>query len=238
MMLPPVEREVRVQQLAEAEKHVLVATDCLSEGINLQEHFDAVIHYDLSWNPTRHEQREGRVDRFGQAKKEVRVVTYYGIDNQIDGVVLDVLLRKHRNIRNSLGISVPVPVNTDDIVEAIFEGLLLRERSGGLIENYLPGFEAFMKPKKEDLYAQWDSATERERRSRTMFAQAGIKVDGDFGRSTQRALIRFQRQRGIEVDGVAGPEVFQILSGGAEKSLTEMDNDELLQLVALDLEQL
>jgi SNF2 family DNA or RNA helicase len=45
---------------------VLVATDCLSEGINLQEHFDAVVHYDLSWNPTRHEQREGRVDRFGQ----------------------------------------------------------------------------------------------------------------------------------------------------------------------------
>jgi SNF2 family DNA or RNA helicase len=46
---------------------VLVATDCLSEGVNLQEHFDAVVHYDLSWNPTRHEQREGRVDRFGQS---------------------------------------------------------------------------------------------------------------------------------------------------------------------------
>ena len=45
---------------------VLVATDCLSEGVNLQEHFQAVVHYDLAWNPTRHEQREGRVDRFGQ----------------------------------------------------------------------------------------------------------------------------------------------------------------------------
>ncbi|GAA4940237.1 hypothetical protein GCM10023238_02360 [Streptomyces heliomycini] len=32
-------------------RHVLVATDCLSEGVNLQEHFGAVIHYDLSWNP-------------------------------------------------------------------------------------------------------------------------------------------------------------------------------------------
>ena len=52
--------------MAEAEQRILVATDCLSEGINLQSLFDAVVHYDLSWNPTRHQQREGRVDRFGQ----------------------------------------------------------------------------------------------------------------------------------------------------------------------------
>jgi superfamily II DNA or RNA helicase len=175
--LPPAEREERVLQLGASPKHVLVATDCLSEGINLQDHFDAVVHYDLSWNPTRHEQREGRVDRFGQRKKEVRVVTYYGIDNQIDGVVLDVLLRKHRSIRNSLGISVPVPINTDEIVEAIFEGLLLRERSGGAVEQYLPGFEEYIRPKKEELYEQWEAAQERERRSRTMFAQEGIKVE-------------------------------------------------------------
>ena len=51
---------------------VLVATDCLSEGVNLQEHFDAVVHYDLPWNPNRLEQREGRVDRFGQPKPSVR----------------------------------------------------------------------------------------------------------------------------------------------------------------------
>ena len=56
----------RVAELAAFDRRVLVATDCLSEGINLQEHFDAVVHYDLAWNPTRHEQREGRVDRYGQ----------------------------------------------------------------------------------------------------------------------------------------------------------------------------
>jgi hypothetical protein len=32
----------------------------------VQQLFDTVVHYDLSWNPTRHQQREGRVDRFGQ----------------------------------------------------------------------------------------------------------------------------------------------------------------------------
>ena len=82
---------------------VLVATDCLSEGVNLQEHFQAVVHYDLAWNPTRHEQREGRVDRFGQQARIVRAVMLYGADNGIDGIVLDVLLRKHEQIRKALG---------------------------------------------------------------------------------------------------------------------------------------
>lgn len=183
--LPSDERELRVAQLAESEKRVLVCTDCLSEGINLQKDFDAVVHYDLSWNPTRHEQREGRVDRYGQDTKKVRVLTYYGTDNQIDGVVLDVLLRKHRTIRSSLGISVPVPVDTEKVVEAIFEGLLLKSKPSTM-DNYLPGFEEYMRPTREDLYGKWDAVTEREKRSRTLFAQETIKVD-EVSRELQAA---------------------------------------------------
>lgn len=196
--LPPDEREERISNLTNSEKYVLVATDCLSEGINLQDGFNAVVHYDLSWNPTRHEQRAGRVDRFGQEKEEVRIITYYGVDNQIDGVVLNVLIRKHESIRNSLGISVPVPDSTNDVVEAIFEGLLLRESSGGVIDQYLPGFEEYLKPKKEDLYKQWDQAEAREKRSRTMFAQEGIKVD-DVSRELEAA----RKAVGLGVDVAA-----------------------------------
>jgi len=175
--LPPDEREERVRQLAESEKRVLVCTDCLSEGINLQENFDAVIHYDLSWNPTRHEQREGRVDRYGQEKPKIRVLTYYGPDNQIDGIVLNVLISKHKKIRNSLGISVPVPVDADQVIEAIFEGSLLRSKKGSAEEQMLL-FEDFMKPKKEQLYGQWDAALEREEKlSQTMFSHRPIKVE-------------------------------------------------------------
>ncbi len=174
--LPPDEREERVHQLAQSDKRVLVCTDCLSEGINLQDNFDAVIHYDLSWNPTRHEQREGRVDRYGQHQPKIRVLTYYGLDNQIDGIVLNVLISKHKKIRSSLGISVPVPVDTDQVIEAIFEGLLLRGKKGTAEEQMLL-FEDFMKPKKDQLYGQWDAATEREKRSRTIFAQETIKVE-------------------------------------------------------------
>jgi superfamily II DNA or RNA helicase len=174
--LPPDEREARVHTLGEADKRVLVATDCLSEGINLQERFDAVIHYDLSWNPTRHEQRDGRIDRYGQPRDRVRVITMYGLDNQIDGIVLDVLLRKHKTIRTSLGISVPVPANTDQVVEAIFEGLLLRGLNRPTVHQdaLFDDFDAYLKPKTADFQRQWDTAVDRERRSRTVFAQARL----------------------------------------------------------------
>jgi hypothetical protein len=111
--------------------------------MNLQNEFDAVLHYDLSWNPTRHEQREGRVDRYGQPRSKVRVLTYYGTDNPIDGMVIDVLIRKHKTIRSSLGVSVPVPVETDTIIEAVFESLLMREQAG-TAQPLLPGLETYL----------------------------------------------------------------------------------------------
>jgi len=175
-LLPPAERKERILQLAESKKRVLVCTDCLSEGINLQEYFDAVMHYDLSWNPTRHEQREGRVDRFGQKKNVIRALTYYGVDNQIDGIVIEVLLRKHQSIRKDLGIFVPVPVESDKIAEALFEGLLLREQAGSISEQ-LQLFEDFLKEKKESFHSEWEESAEREKRSRTIFAQETIKPE-------------------------------------------------------------
>lgn len=167
------EREQRVLALGEAAKRVLVATDCLSEGINLQEHFDAVVHYDLAWNPTRHEQREGRADRYGQKSDPVRVLTYFGRDNGIDGIVLDVLLRKHKAIRDSLGISVPVPVDSNAVVEAILEGLVLRGRHEQLSLLDQPELSSI----RDEFHDDWQQAADREKRSRTVFAQETIKVE-------------------------------------------------------------
>src|SRR5207253_480774 len=119
------EREVVIDKLVESEKRILVATDCLSEGINLQELFTAVLHYDLPWNPNRLEQREGRVDRFGQKAPEVKACLLYGADNPIDGIVLDVLLRKVREIKKATGINVPFPEDSQSIIDTITQALLL-----------------------------------------------------------------------------------------------------------------
>lgn len=171
-LLPPSEREARIDALvSEPGDYILVCTDCLSEGINLQEHFNAVYHYDLAWNPTRHEQREGRVDRFGQNKPEVRVVTCYGTDNPIDGVILDVLIRKHKKIKSDLGIAVAVPGSSEQIIETLFEGALLREMAGVSSRQLSLDFFEEIEPKKKLIHDEWENARDREKASRSRFAQ-------------------------------------------------------------------
>jgi len=172
-LLAPEEREDRISDLGQHPKRVLVATDCLSEGINLQDHFNAVIHYDLSWNPTRHEQREGRVDRFGQKSEQVRTLTYYGKDNPVDGIVLKTLIHKHNEIKSSLGISVPVPMDSNAVAEAIFESLLFRDTR--MVGEQMV-FEEVLNM-GIDLAGKWQDAAEREKASRALFAQHSVRSD-------------------------------------------------------------
>jgi superfamily II DNA or RNA helicase len=179
--LSPQQRLQRIEELAEAAgedsaaRRVLIATDCLSEGVNLQHHFDAVVHYDLAWNPTRHDQREGRVDRYGQKRDTVKVITLYGSDNGIDGKVLEVLIAKHRQIRKDLGISVSVPDEASaGVTDAIVEWVLMRgerpEQEGLFeIEEIAAIDERF-----SALEADWNSTVEREKASRSLFAHNTI----------------------------------------------------------------
>jgi superfamily II DNA or RNA helicase len=194
--LAPAEREERVAKLAAHERCVLVATDCLSEGINLQDSFDAVVHYDLSWNPTRHEQREGRVDRYGQPEPIVRVVTFYGANSPIDGLVLDVLLRKHQRIRKSLGVAVPVPTDSAAVIDAILEGLITRGRHGeAAFEQMSLDIGEIAAPFNHALELEWENAAEREQRTRTMFAQHAIKPE-----EVHRELLASQDATGSGID--------------------------------------
>ncbi|MCG5216114.1 helicase-related protein [Streptosporangium soli] len=172
--LHPEARQEAIRDLTgEPGRHVLVATDCLSEGVNLQESFQAVVHYDLAWNPTRHEQREGRVDRFGQRSPLVRAVTLYGLDNGIDGVVLDVLIRKHRMIARQTGVAVPVPTGGDDIVKALVEGLLMRDDD----EQEQLDLDFGVTRTRDQVHRAWESAADRESKALTKYAHSGIKLE-------------------------------------------------------------
>lgn len=192
--LPPEEREARVEALSAHDgPRLLIATDCLSEGINLQDGFTAVVHYDLAWNPTRHEQREGRVDRFGQQAPTVRTVTYYGEDNGIDGLVLEVLIRRHENIKRSIGVAVPIPVDSTTVMKAIWESLLLRGRQAEQLT--LDFAESTSKTLAEQVEVEWSNAAQREKASRSRFRQAGLKPD-----TVEQALSDVRRALGGSAD--------------------------------------
>lgn len=169
--LSPTEREEKVDSLKESEKQpLLVATDCLSEGINLQDQFTAIVHYDLSWNPTRHEQREGRVDRFGQRADTVKALMLFGEDNPVDGAVLQVILRKAESIRKALGVSVPMPEDDSRVTQAILNTVLLRKESGSFGSKGTGDLFA-SEQELEALDAKWESAREKAKQNRTVFAQ-------------------------------------------------------------------
>jgi len=176
--------EVRRQRIEGMEKNpqrLLVATDCLSEGINLQKLFAAVVHYDLPWNPNRLEQREGRVDRFN-GPPLVKACLLYGKDNPIDGIVLDVILRKIREIRKSIGITIPFPEDSKSVIDTIAQALLLnpdRKVHTKKQDDHLEfNFEEFDEAKQAKLKIsnKLAEAEKREVASRSIFAQNAIKA--------------------------------------------------------------
>jgi hypothetical protein len=176
-------RRQRIAGMSGNKRRVLVATDCLSEGINLQELFTGVLHYDLPWNPNRLEQREGRVDRFGQQAAEVKACLLYGADNPIDGIVLDVLLRKVREIKRATGINVPFPEDSQSIIDTITQALLLnpdrrieKKRGRGQMEFVYDSFDEASVAKNR-VTRKVDEAAGREIASRSIFAQYTIKAN-------------------------------------------------------------
>lgn len=174
-VLTPDERRDRVAEMAAAEdgkdhQRILVATDCLSEGINLQQLFDTVIHYDLSWNPTRHQQREGRVDRFGQPAELVRSIMMFSPDSAIDGAVLEVILRKAEEIRKATGVTVPLPDNRGPVTDALMASMMLRR--GGTRQL---AFDLRLHDGAKAMEARWRDASESEKKSRARFAQNAMK---------------------------------------------------------------
>jgi superfamily II DNA or RNA helicase len=174
-VLTPDERRDRVAEMASADdqkeiQRILVATDCLSEGINLQQLFDTVVHYDLSWNPTRHQQREGRVDRFGQPAELVRSIMMFSPDSAIDGAVLEVILRKAEEIRKATGVTVPLPDNRGPVTDALMASMMLRR--GGTRQLAL---DLRLDDGTKAMEVRWRDASESEKKSRARFAQNAMK---------------------------------------------------------------
>ena len=81
---------------------ILICTDAAREGINLQTYCSDLIHLDLPWNPSRLEQRNGRIDRKLQPAKQV-FCRYFRYEQREADIVLDALVRKTEVIQVQLG---------------------------------------------------------------------------------------------------------------------------------------
>ena len=102
---PPKREEIKQAFNTDPRKHplrILVATDAAREGLNLQAHCHNLFHFDVPWNPSRMEQRNGRIDRKLQPKPEV-FCHYFVYEQRPEDRILKVLVRKTETIKEELG---------------------------------------------------------------------------------------------------------------------------------------
>lgn len=169
------QRKEMIDAMGKSEKRVLIATDCLSEGINLQEFFTAVLHFDLPWNPNRLEQREGRVDRYGQAADTVYAYLLWGEDNPIDTVVLKVLIKKVRDIQKATGVSIVIGQDNQSIMDAVLKEVLLDPAKAQTAASQLTlDFGDEISNANKIITNQLEQAKEKAEKLRNIFAHESI----------------------------------------------------------------
>ncbi len=98
-----------------AELDVLIATDCISEGQNLQD-CDYLINYDIHWNPVRIIQRFGRIDRIGSRNAVIQLVNFW------PDMTLDDYINLKSRVETRMKISVMTSTGDDDLINAEEKG--------------------------------------------------------------------------------------------------------------------
>lgn len=97
-----------VKKFMDGQINILMSTDVLSEGMNLQK-AKFLINYDLHWNPTRMIQRAGRIDRIGSPYSEIYVYNFFPEDELEDLLrLVEILQNKIREIDNAVGLDQTV----------------------------------------------------------------------------------------------------------------------------------
>ena len=112
---------------------VLIATDCLSEGQNLQD-CDTVINYDIHWNPVRLIQRMGRIDRIGSPNKTIRGINFW------PGKDYEDYLRLKSRVENRMALMTLVGTELDDnmtpeLRQMVEENPLLSKQAQKMLEQ-------------------------------------------------------------------------------------------------------
>jgi SNF2 family DNA or RNA helicase len=123
-----------------SEIDLLIATDCISEGQNLQD-CDLLVNYDIHWNPVRIIQRFGRIDRIGSRNDAVHLVNFWPVED------LDTYLGVKLRVESRMALVDLTATQTDNLLdreqldELIKEDLLFRNRQLARLKNEVVDLE-------------------------------------------------------------------------------------------------
>jgi hypothetical protein len=183
---PPADHPVRI----------LLATDAAREGLNLQGHCSDLFHFDIPWNPSRMEQRNGRIDRALQPEPVVRC-HYFVYEQRGEDRVLDKVVEKTEIIHRELGSFGTV---VRERVEKVLEGGITEETDAQLdLVTEQDG-----DPRREMADRELEALRERERLKREIDQAAKIFDASKKVMNFQPEHLRDAIDVGLELSG-AGP---------------------------------
>ena len=160
----PSRQAIRAAFNADPRKHpvrILIATDAAREGLNLQAHCWNLFHFDVPWNPSRMEQRNGRIDRKLQPHDEV-FCRYFVYKQRPEDRILSALVRKTETIKRELGSLAQV---IDEKLAATLRGGIRRDKVADL-ERELDEADLDV-DRKQAVLDELESTRERQQALRT-----------------------------------------------------------------------
>jgi superfamily II DNA or RNA helicase len=170
------ERTRRFDEFAESPKAVLIATDVISEGVNLQSASCMIVHESVPYNPNRLDQRNGRIDRYGQKCPMVYIRTLYCKDTS-DEDVMELLVRKLERMRRDQGFSPPFFATEETILRVITNKRRKRAKRETLqytFEDEWFNDDVFKRMVSEGFYGQADvKVTEVSEKLKELYAKVG-----------------------------------------------------------------
>ncbi len=194
---------------AEHPVRILIATDAAREGVNLQSHCADLFHFDVPWNPSRMEQRNGRIDRKLQ-QEDVVNCHYFVFAQRTEDRVLEVLVDKTKTIHKELGS-----------LGAVVEGELLRLLAHGIPLQQAAALCGSIsaikgKPAPDELEASRERSATLEKQLETLRSLLKDSKEhlGLRGGDLERALSESLRLIGAEPLRALNPAIDKLPSSG------------------------
>lgn len=172
---------------------ILVATDAASEGLNLQHTARLLMHFEIPWNPSRLEQRNGRIDRHGQSRDVT--IYHFTSDDDADLAFVARVLEKVNDIREDLG-------SVGELFDAAFQRRMMEFNDDKEVFNELEREISTLKRASDDARVQ---TQERGIEDRARFEH--LLRDLDLSPVTLQETLRIALGLGSAQEPLEGPDV-------------------------------
>ncbi len=209
---------------------VLVSTDTAAEGLNLHERCHHLIHLELPFNPNRLEQRNGRIDRYGQVNSPV--VRYMYLCGTFEERILLRLIAKYERQRsrltfvpNTLGLTASYEATSAPLLKSLMEEdeRLFRDPEAGLDFNN-PDTDETSNPAVQELLEEIDRSLkgfEQAARAHTWLGEIGLNASPELSEQAEMAQEKGQRMGVVDLVGFVCDAV--LLDGGVVNKSETMD---------------